>query len=184
MQRDRDFADYQDDGAFYNKRPSMWVEPKGDWGAGAVQLVEIPTDDEIHDNIVAYWTPKRAGESRRQLDFRLSPLLAERRAASADRSRARRRRPASAAAACPGQPCAATRTAGNSSSILPAARWRQMAPRYDVKPVVTVSRGKVANALCHQGRRHRPLARFVRHPGARQGPRQSALLSAARRTRR
>ncbi len=57
MQRDRDFANYQDDGAFYNKRPGVWVEPKGNWGPGAVQLVEIPTDDEIHDNIVAYWRP-------------------------------------------------------------------------------------------------------------------------------
>ena len=59
MQRDRDFANYQDDGAFYNKRPSLWVEPKGDWGAGAVELVEIPTQDEIQDNIVAYWRPAR-----------------------------------------------------------------------------------------------------------------------------
>ena len=42
MQRDRDFANYQDDGAFYNRRPGIWVEPKGDWGAGAVELVEIP----------------------------------------------------------------------------------------------------------------------------------------------
>lgn len=65
MQRDRDFANYQDDGAFYNKRPGIWVEPTGEWGEGAVQLVEIPTDDEIHDNIVAYWVPKapvRAGD--------------------------------------------------------------------------------------------------------------------------
>jgi glucans biosynthesis protein len=65
MQRDRKFDQYQDDGAFYHRRPSIWVEPVGDWGEGAVQLVEIPTDDEIHDNIVAYWTPKqpvRAGD--------------------------------------------------------------------------------------------------------------------------
>ncbi|MFA5900613.1 MAG: glucan biosynthesis protein [Hyphomicrobium sp.] len=65
MQRDRDFANYQDDGAFYNRRPGIWVEPAGEWGEGAVQLVEIPTDDEIHDNIVAYWVPKapvRAGD--------------------------------------------------------------------------------------------------------------------------
>ncbi len=58
LQRDRDFDHYQDDGAFYNRRPSMWVEPRGNWGDGAVQLVEIPTDDEIHDNIVAYWVPR------------------------------------------------------------------------------------------------------------------------------
>lgn len=59
LQRDRAFSDYEDDGAFYNRRPSVWVEPLGHWGAGAVQLVEIPTNDEIHDNIVAYWLPKR-----------------------------------------------------------------------------------------------------------------------------
>jgi periplasmic glucans biosynthesis protein len=58
LQRERDFGQYEDDGTFYDRRPSVWVEPVGDWGEGAVQLVEIPTDDEIHDNIVAYWTPK------------------------------------------------------------------------------------------------------------------------------
>jgi periplasmic glucans biosynthesis protein len=73
MQRDRDFADYQDDGAFYNRRPGIWVEPKGNWGAGAVQLVEIPTDDETHDNIVAYWRPDsdiRSGDTQ-SFDYRL-----------------------------------------------------------------------------------------------------------------
>ena len=66
LQRDRAFENYQDDGAFYHRRPSLWVEPLDDWGAGSVQLVEIPTDDEIHDNIVAYWVPAepvRAGSS-------------------------------------------------------------------------------------------------------------------------
>jgi glucans biosynthesis protein len=65
LQRERNFEQYEDDGAFYNRRPSVWIEPIDNWGEGAVQLVEIPTDDEIHDNIVAYWTPKkpyRAGE--------------------------------------------------------------------------------------------------------------------------
>jgi periplasmic glucans biosynthesis protein len=67
LQRDRDFDHYQDDGAFYDKRPSLWVEPKGPWGKGTVQLVELPTDDETNDNIVAFWTPAakpRAGEER------------------------------------------------------------------------------------------------------------------------
>jgi glucans biosynthesis protein len=59
MQRDRAFADYQDDGAFYDRRPSAWVEPVGPWGKGSVQLVEIPTDGETDDNIVAFWTPAR-----------------------------------------------------------------------------------------------------------------------------
>jgi glucans biosynthesis protein len=58
MQRERNFNQYEDDSTFYEKRPSTWVEPMGGWGEGAVQLVEIPTNDEIHDNIVAYWTPK------------------------------------------------------------------------------------------------------------------------------
>jgi periplasmic glucans biosynthesis protein len=57
LQRDRAFHNYEDDGVFYDRRPSVWVEPAGDWGPGVVQLVEIPTDDEIHDNIVAYWVP-------------------------------------------------------------------------------------------------------------------------------
>lgn len=57
LQRDRNFNDYQDAGAYYHKRPSLWVEPLDAWGKGAVQLVEIPTDDEIFDNIVAYWNP-------------------------------------------------------------------------------------------------------------------------------
>ncbi|VWX62794.1 Glucans biosynthesis protein D 2 [Burkholderiales bacterium 8X] len=57
LQRDRNFDHYQD-GVYYEKRPSLWVEPIGDWGEGSVQLIEIPTDDEIHDNILACWVPK------------------------------------------------------------------------------------------------------------------------------
>ena len=57
MQRDHRFADYQDDGAWYNRRPSCWVRPKTAWGKGAVMLVEIPTLDETMDNIVAFWNP-------------------------------------------------------------------------------------------------------------------------------
>jgi glucans biosynthesis protein len=57
MQRERRFEQYQDDGVFYEKRPDVWVEPKGNWGKGAVMLVEIPTEDETSDNIVAFWSP-------------------------------------------------------------------------------------------------------------------------------
>lgn len=57
LQRDRSFASYQDDGAFYEKRPNVWVEPKGNWEAGAVMLYEIPTKKEIEDNVVAFWVP-------------------------------------------------------------------------------------------------------------------------------
>ena len=72
-QRERDFERYQDDGVFYEKRSTLWVEPQGDWGAGAVTLVELPTGDEIHDNIVAFWVPAdppRAGGAY-DLSYRL-----------------------------------------------------------------------------------------------------------------
>lgn len=65
MQRDRDFSHYQDLEARFHQRPSLWVEPEGDWGEGAIELVEIPSNEEIHDNVVAYWaprTPTRAGQ--------------------------------------------------------------------------------------------------------------------------
>lgn len=60
MQRDRSFGSYADSALAYHKRPSAWIEPLDDWGKGAVQLLEIPTDDEIHDNIVAYWVSDNA----------------------------------------------------------------------------------------------------------------------------
>lgn len=66
-QRSRDFEDFQDSGARYDLRPSLDVEPIGDWGEGAVRLFEIPTRLEVHDNIGAFWVPAQkvqAGETR------------------------------------------------------------------------------------------------------------------------
>ena len=66
-QRDRAFDSYQDTGARYERRPSLDVEPLGDWGNGFVRLVEIPSDLEANDNIVAYWVPEapaKAGDAR------------------------------------------------------------------------------------------------------------------------
>jgi glucans biosynthesis protein len=57
IQRQRTFPAYQDLEARYERRPSGWVETRGQWGPGAVELVEIPSEEEIHDNIVAYWKP-------------------------------------------------------------------------------------------------------------------------------
>lgn len=59
-QRARRFEHYQDLEARYEKRPGAWIEPVGDWGPGSVMLFEIPTDREIHDNIVAFWRPAAA----------------------------------------------------------------------------------------------------------------------------
>ncbi len=74
MQRDRDYNDYDDYNAGYEKRPSLWVEPVGDWGKGSVVLVEIPSDSEINDNIVAYWQPAEpiAAGSEYAFAYRLS----------------------------------------------------------------------------------------------------------------
>jgi glucans biosynthesis protein len=58
MQRQKDFAAYQDIESGFERRPSLWAEPIGDWGEGAVKLIEIPTKEEIHDNIAAFWHPK------------------------------------------------------------------------------------------------------------------------------
>ena len=72
LQRDHNFDHYLD-GVRYDLRPSLWVEPLEEWGAGSVQLVEIPTDDEIHDNIVAMWVPAEPVKAGAQ--FRLKYKL-------------------------------------------------------------------------------------------------------------
>jgi glucans biosynthesis protein len=69
VQRDRDQTHYQDAEAYFYLRPSYWIEPLGDWGKGGVELVEIPTDEEIHDNIVAYWVPDAAVQPKKAIPF-------------------------------------------------------------------------------------------------------------------
>jgi len=144
IQRDRDFANYQDDGAFYNKRPGIWVEPKGNWGKGAVQLVEIPTDDETHDNIVAYWRPERdihAGDSM-SLDYRLywqnSDPAYPKSIAKVVATRLGR-------GGIPGQnPW--PRDKHKFVVDFTGGPLMQMQQRFDVTPVATASRGKIDNA--------------------------------------
>jgi glucans biosynthesis protein len=62
LQRDR-ASDHYLDGVRYERRPSLWVEPLDKWGKGSVQLVEIPTDDEIHDNVAAFWCPAQPSKA-------------------------------------------------------------------------------------------------------------------------
>jgi glucans biosynthesis protein len=69
MQRKRTFADYQDLALQYGKRPSLWVEPIGDWGEGVVELVEIPTTNEVNDNIVAFWRQKEKLSAKGEYNF-------------------------------------------------------------------------------------------------------------------
>jgi glucans biosynthesis protein len=141
LQRDRNFDNYQDDGAFYGKRPGIWVEPLGEWGEGAVQLVELPTDDEIHDNIVAYWTPHAPVTRGAALpfDYRLfwgshephPPALARVVATRVGRG------------GVPGQPVPKNRH--KFVIDFEGGPLHTMAQRYDVKPIVGLSRGRIEN---------------------------------------
>jgi glucans biosynthesis protein len=73
LQRQRQFPDYEDAEALYDRRPSLWVEPGAEWGPGHVELVEIPSERDFNDNIVAYWqprTPIAAGQSA-EFSYRL-----------------------------------------------------------------------------------------------------------------
>jgi glucans biosynthesis protein len=72
-QRQREPSAYGDAEAKYERRPSIWIEPQGDWGAGEVRLLEIPTPNEYADNVAAFWRPAspwRAGSVQR-LSYRL-----------------------------------------------------------------------------------------------------------------
>jgi glucans biosynthesis protein len=82
-QRDRVFDHYLD-GVNYDRRPSLWVEPLpgpdgAGWGRGSIQLCEIPTDDEIHDNVVAMWVPENPipADAELKLNYRLHWLADE-----------------------------------------------------------------------------------------------------------
>jgi glucans biosynthesis protein len=69
LQRDRAFSSYEDLEAHYQRRPSAWVEPVGDWGAGRVELLQFGTPDETHDNIAAYWVPQRLPPAGAPIDL-------------------------------------------------------------------------------------------------------------------
>jgi glucans biosynthesis protein len=68
-QRDRNFDHYLD-GVRYDLRPTLWVEPLAGFERGAVQLIEQPTDDEIHDNINAMWVPAEPAKAGRSFEFK------------------------------------------------------------------------------------------------------------------
>jgi periplasmic glucans biosynthesis protein len=69
LQRNRDPAAFEDMQHHYEAQPSVWIAPSADWGEGSVQLVEIPSDAEIHDNIIAYWRPKNPLEAGQEYAF-------------------------------------------------------------------------------------------------------------------
>jgi len=68
-QRDRSFDNFEDLEAHYERRPTIWVEPKSAWGEGTVELIEIPVEEEIHDNIVAFWRPSKPLEAGKPVAY-------------------------------------------------------------------------------------------------------------------
>ncbi|MDN5863137.1 MAG: glucan biosynthesis protein, partial [Salinisphaera sp.] len=79
MQRDREFAHYQDLVDHFEHKPSAWVQPRGDWGPGHIELVQIPSNHQRNDNIVAFWVPAEPVKAGQKLDFayRLSWQMVE-----------------------------------------------------------------------------------------------------------
>ncbi|MGO9430793.1 glucan biosynthesis protein [Rhodoblastus sp.] len=69
LQRKRDFDDFYDEFQHWERRPSLWIEPIGDWGPGSVELVEIPSDSESAQNMIAFWRPKAALAKGQETDF-------------------------------------------------------------------------------------------------------------------
>lgn len=145
QQRDRDFVSYLDDGVFYERRASVWVEPGEGWGEGAVHLLEIPTDDEIHDNIAVYWNPakKLAAGGTGAWSYRLTwtddvPLEGGLGRATASFS------------GMGGRP-GIKRPQGVRKFVIDwqGAAFRGLGRDDGVKLVVTASRGDVSNDYCH-----------------------------------
>ena len=69
VQRSRDPSDFQDFDDLYERRPSAWIEPKSEWGPGAVELVEIPSGRESNDNIVTFWRPAQGLSAGHPAEF-------------------------------------------------------------------------------------------------------------------
>ncbi|MDR2199626.1 MAG: glucan biosynthesis protein [Deltaproteobacteria bacterium] len=57
-QKDNNFDHYQDIGNRYDRRTWTWVELLDDFPDGNLELIEIPSSKEIHDNIIAFWSIK------------------------------------------------------------------------------------------------------------------------------
>jgi len=69
LQRNREFDDFYDLTQHWERRPSLWIEPIGDWGPGSVELVEIPSDNENAQNVIAFWRSKTPLAKGQQADF-------------------------------------------------------------------------------------------------------------------
>ena len=72
LQRSRSFDAFYDDDTHWELKPSLWIEPIGDWGEGDLRLLEIPAEAETNENVIAQWRPKTgmAAATSRMLAYR------------------------------------------------------------------------------------------------------------------
>ena len=175
LQRDRAFHNYQDDGVFYNRRPSLWVELLGEWGPGAVQLVEIPTDDEIHDNVVAYWVPDEPIKAGSEWSFHYRLYWVDQEPFPPEEA-ARVIHTRLGNGGVPGQP----RPANTRKFVIDfeGGPLERLEKQDKVMPIVTDDPRHGQQRLRAADRRHQALARLLRPAGRGPRPRQPALLPA------
>lgn len=69
MQRNHDFDAYQDIDDRYDLRPSVWVEPTNAWGAGKLELIQIPSPNETNENVIALWQPQTPPAVGQRYDY-------------------------------------------------------------------------------------------------------------------
>jgi glucans biosynthesis protein len=69
VQRDLDFDHYQDLEANYELRPSVWITAKNKWGKGRIELIQIPTENELNNNITAFWVPEETAGTGEPMTF-------------------------------------------------------------------------------------------------------------------
>ncbi|WP_371742109.1 glucan biosynthesis protein [Citreicella sp. C3M06] len=145
VQRERDFGQFLDAESHYERRPTLIVEPMGDWGKGSVRLLEIPTKTETNDNIVAFWIPEAPAEAGGEMEFAYRLHWGMSPAGDGDKSRARvlRSRVGAAGVAGVEQKSDAQKFvidfAGGALSELPA--------NAEVVPVTSATRGEITQVV-------------------------------------
>lgn len=69
MQRNQRFEDFQDPEARFERHPSVWVAPRGEWGKGHLSLILLPAPNETNRNVVAFFVADRPLQSGAELAF-------------------------------------------------------------------------------------------------------------------
>lgn len=153
MQRDSDYDHYQDLESRYERRPSLWVEPVAGFEQGSVSLVQIPSQEEIHDNVVAFYTPAKPVKAGDELKmaFRLNwgPPVTPPSGPHGEVVSTRE-----GAGTAPNlRKFIIDFTTPPKASVKPAKKGSKAkaapTPEAPIAPVITVSRGKVVNPTAH-----------------------------------